>query len=105
MPTHFIFELAAYVIAFRLLLFRNLNHDTLPLKQRSFVLIGGLLGAIIGAKSLLILQYFNIFIEEPHRILNLFFGSGKTIVGSLLGGLIGVEITKKILRINSSTGA
>jgi phosphatidylglycerol---prolipoprotein diacylglyceryl transferase len=29
---------------------------------------------------------------------------GKTIVGGLLGGLIGVEITKKIIKVNRSTG-
>lgn len=64
------------------------------------VLIGCIAGAAIGNKALFLL-------EVPQTIDR--FGwmapfMGQTIVGGLLGGLIGIEIAKKLLGIKSSTG-
>ena len=49
---HFLFESLAYAIAFRLVLF-NSRKDTIPATQRSSVIIGGMVGAFLGAKVLL----------------------------------------------------
>lgn len=62
---------------------------------------GCLLGAALGAKLI-------VFLEEPRPLAvladPLFWTSGKSIVGALLGGLIGVEIAKKLGGITRRTG-
>lgn len=47
---HFVFESLGYAIALRLLL-RTLKKDTISVAQRSSVIIGGLVGALVGAKA------------------------------------------------------
>ncbi len=101
---HPIFELLGYVVAFRLLLRRNLRRgDTISFSQRSSVVVGGMLGALLGAKLLVLIQHIYL-IEQSWAKLLLLLVQGKTIVGALLGGLIGVELTKKIIGVKRSTG-
>lgn len=99
---HILFEALGYAIAFRLLLL-NCRQDSIPFNQRSSVMVGGILGAIVGAKILVLLQHLNLFWENQQYFLLLFL-QGKTVVGGLIGGLIGVEITKKIIGVKRSTG-
>jgi prolipoprotein diacylglyceryltransferase len=101
---HIVFELLAYLFAFQLLLWRNIRrYDTVTPSQRSSVLTGGLIGALVGAKILVLLQHINLLTINWQQYL-LLFAQGKTIVGGLLGGLIGVEITKKKIGVTRSTG-
>ena len=99
---HLFFESIAYFIAFRLAL-RNFGQDLIQPSQRSTILIGGLVGALIGTKTLVILQHIDLFWQQRMQFWLLFL-QGKTVVGALLGGLIGVEVTKKRLGISQSTG-
>ncbi len=99
---HILFEALGYAIAFRLLLL-NCRQDNIPFNQRSSVMVGGILGAIVGAKILVLLQHINLFWENWQYFLLLLL-QGKTVVGGLIGGLIGVEITKKIIGVKRSTG-
>ncbi|MBD2436637.1 prolipoprotein diacylglyceryl transferase family protein [Nostoc sp. FACHB-110] len=99
---HILFESLAYTVAFRLLL-RNVKKDAIAPSQRSFVMLGGMVGALIGAKVLVGLQHIDLTWQNPQQLL-LILVQGKTVVGALLGGLIGVEITKKIVGIRESTG-
>lgn len=70
-----------------------------------WIIMGCLLGAAIGNKVAYWLEY-------PHIINQAFSGqlplaivvSGQSIIGGLLGGLIGIEIIKKIIRYQHSTG-
>jgi prolipoprotein diacylglyceryltransferase len=99
---HLLFESLAYAIAFRLLL-RNIRKDSILPSQRSSVIVGGLVGALVGAKALVLLQHFDSIWQNWQ----LFFWvllQGKTVVGGLLGGLIGVEWTKKLIGVKQSTG-
>ncbi|HEY9633525.1 MAG TPA: prolipoprotein diacylglyceryl transferase family protein [Coleofasciculaceae cyanobacterium] len=99
---HLLFESLAYAIAFRLLL-RNVRKDSISASQRSSVLVGGLVGALIGAKVLVLLQHID-FIGQNWQHFFLLLLQGKTVVGALLGGLIGVEWTKKLIGVTRSTG-
>ncbi len=99
---HFLFEAIAYVVALRLAL-RNFRRDAIAPTQRSLVIVGGLVGGLIGAKVLVLLQHLDLLWQSREQFLLLFF-QGKTIVGALLGALIGVELTKKMLGIKQSTG-
>ncbi len=100
---HFLFEFLGYVVAFRLLLRRNLRSDTLPISQRSSVVTGGMVGALLGAKALVLLQHIDLLWLDWRQWL-LLIAQGKTIVGALLGGLIGVEVTKSWIGLTRSTG-
>ncbi len=99
---HLLFESLAYAIAFRLVLL-NSRKDTIAPTQRSTVIVGGMVGALVGAKLLVWLQHINLLGQNWQDFLLLLI-QGKTIVGALLGGLIGVELTKKIIGLNRSTG-
>lgn len=83
---HFAFEATGYLAAAVVYtIVRQRRGDAIPDRARAAVIAGAAAGAAIGA-----------------RLLVLF--SGKTVVGGLLGGLIGVEIVKRLLGVTRSTG-
>lgn len=101
--SHFIFELMAYLIGFRYYIYlRKKTDDPINSKDRLYIFIGAVLGASVFARLLGIAENF------PHIALKnitfVQFLGNKTIVGGLLGGLIGVEITKKIIGVKTSSG-
>ncbi|BAY94588.1 prolipoprotein diacylglyceryl transferase [Tolypothrix sp. PCC 7601] len=99
---HILFESLAYAVAFRLLIFR-LRKDAIAPSQRSSVIVGGMIGALMGAKLLVGVEHIDLIWQNQQQFLLLLL-QGKTVVGALLGGLIGVELTKKIIGIHQSTG-
>ncbi|PLZ10369.1 prolipoprotein diacylglyceryl transferase, partial [Fischerella thermalis] len=99
---HVLFESIAYTVALRLVL-RNARKDIISPPQRTSIIVGGMLGAIVGAKVLVLLQHINLLEQNPQLFLLLLL-QGKTVVGAILGAVIGVEITKKIIGITRSTG-
>lgn len=100
---HFLFEILAYTLAFRLLLKRQIRQDTISPTQRGAVIAAGVMGALVGAKVLVAFQHIYLAWQQWQHFL-LLLATGKTIVGGLLGGLVGVELTKKLVGIERSTG-
>jgi prolipoprotein diacylglyceryltransferase len=70
--------------------------DAVDDRARLSVIVGAAIGATVGARLLW-------WIGEPGIPISGILG-GKTVVGGLLGGLIGVEVTKWIRGIHRSTG-
>ncbi|MFB2772014.1 prolipoprotein diacylglyceryl transferase [Pelatocladus sp. BLCC-F211] len=99
---HILFESIAYTVALRLVL-RNVRKDIITPPQRTSIIVGGMLGALVGAKALVLLQHIDLFWQNSQLFLLLLL-QGKTVVGALLGAVIGVEITKKIIGVKRSTG-
>ncbi len=99
---HILFESIAYAVSFKLVL-RNVRKDSIAPSARTSVIVGGMVGALVGAKLLVWLQHIDLLRQNPEQFLLLLL-QGKTVVGALLGGLIGVEITKKIIGVTKSTG-
>ena len=103
-PVHPVCDLLAYGLGFRFYLHMK-KHSSLPQptwEQSALIFIGCIFGAIIGAKLLAWSEAPALYWalrNDP----NFWFG-GKTIVGGLLGGWVGIEIAKKALGITSSTG-
>ncbi len=95
-----VFGLLAFFVAWKVrkVELNRLGHRARP--GYSWVLVGALPGGVVGAK-------LGMFMFEPtlrlDRMLSLDF-SGKTVVGGLIGGYIGVEIAKKKVGITQSTG-
>ncbi len=99
---HPVFESIAYFVSLRLAL-RLFRRSTVPSGQRGVVIAGGLIGGMLGAKLLAIVQHVDLLWTGQASFVMLLI-SGKTIVGALLGAVLGVEITKKLLKIETATG-
>ncbi|MGB8702056.1 MAG: prolipoprotein diacylglyceryl transferase family protein [Thermosynechococcaceae cyanobacterium] len=99
---HPFFESLGYMVAFRLLI-RNVKSDTIPFAHRSSIILGGMVGALLGAKGLVLLQHIDWVWQDWHQWLLLIL-QGKTVVGALLGALLGVELTKRWIGQTQSTG-
>lgn len=103
LPAHLVMETLAYAVGFRLYLcLRKQQKDTLSDEVRLTALAGGIVGAALGSKLL-------GFAEHPElwtlaRTNFVYAMAAKTILGGLLGGIIGVEIAKKFTGITRSTG-
>ncbi|MEH7545591.1 prolipoprotein diacylglyceryl transferase [Neobacillus vireti] len=98
---HLLFETVAYFIGFRVYLYTR-NKGRIPLDKAIWVVVGATLGAAIGSK---VLYWF----EDPVKTVEnwnnfVYLAEGKTIVGGLIGGLIGVETAKKLIGWTRSTG-
>lgn len=101
---HTVFEAAAMAIGARYYLSLRRRHRLAPVThgQGFAVLLGCLIGASVGNK-------FVFWLEVPHLWssadgwLQALFG-GQSMVGGLLGGLLGVELAKKLAGIRYSTG-
>jgi prolipoprotein diacylglyceryltransferase len=104
LPAHAVFELAGYTLGFQFYLWlrRRSPAQRVPIEQNMWVIVGCVFGALIGSKILALVEspidYWNIR-ADPRA-----FIGGKTIVGGVLGGWIGVEIAKRRLGIHRSTG-
>ncbi len=103
--THTLFEVAAYFVGFRFFLWQR-RHLALPAladTDRSlWIGVAAIAGAALGAK-------LGFWIEDPLDAFKDFpdwrhLLEGKTIVGALLGGLIGVETVKRALGVHASSG-
>jgi phosphatidylglycerol:prolipoprotein diacylglycerol transferase len=98
---HLLFESLAYFIGFRVYLYTR-NKERIPMDKAIWVIVGAILGAAIGAKLLYWFEDPKKTLENWHNLTYLM--EGKTIVGGLLGGLIGVETAKKWIGWTRSTG-
>ncbi len=100
-PIHFICETLAYIIGYRYYSYlRSKTNDPISTDHRLLIFIGAAAGAFLGS------HIVGIF-ENPPLLVHfdpVYFLGNKTIVGGMLGGLIGVELTKKLLKIKVSSG-
>jgi phosphatidylglycerol---prolipoprotein diacylglyceryl transferase len=100
---HVVFETLAYFVGFRVYLWqRRRDGDVLSTPTRWSIVAAAIGGAALGSKLL-------FWLEDPvltwqHATDLAFLASGKTIVGGLIGGLIGVELTKLAFGVGQSTG-
>lgn len=101
---HPFFEVVAYFVGFRYFLKRRGAQTQTELSQNvwMWLAVGAILGAALGSKIV-------FWIQDPAGLggrlphLHAWMG-GKTVVGGFLGGVIGVEWTKKIHGIQQATG-
>lgn len=96
-PPHLLFESLAYVVGFRVyLLLRKRAGDHISGDMRWWVIAAAMGGAAFGSKLL------GFFENNPGTWRAL--GSGKTIVGGLVGGWIAVEWIKRRFEVSVATG-
>jgi phosphatidylglycerol:prolipoprotein diacylglycerol transferase len=99
-PIHFVCETLAYFLGYRYYSYlRKNSNDLINADNRLIIFIGAAMGALIGSHLVGVLE------NPPSFRFNLIYIMGnKTIVGGLLGGLIGVELTKKKIGVTVSSG-
>lgn len=102
-PIHLICEVLAYTVGFRLYLYaRRRQPSGLTVEQTVWTLVGCLTGAALGSKLVAWLEVFPLYWR--HRTDPLIWLQGKSIVGGLLGGWLGVEVAKHFARVSQTTG-
>jgi prolipoprotein diacylglyceryltransferase len=100
---HLLCEVLAYAIGARLFwLLRQRQGDAVTESVRFTAITGAALGAAAGSKLLAWLDEPSLTLAHLHDPAYLL--GGKTIVGGLLGGLIGVEWAKRLVGETRSTG-
>jgi len=99
---HFVFEWLAILTGVQVYrgLKRGKGQASITEGSTFVVLLGCILGAGIGNKLLFVFEYPHLWAIQGWQML----AQGQSIVGGLLGGLVGVEIAKKISGISHSTG-
>lgn len=96
---HLLFETMAYFIAARIY-FKTSKKSTYTTFEKMTLLTYLIAGAFLGSKILSLLESPVLLLQGDllHAV------EGKTVVGGFLGGWIGIELAKKQLGINESTG-
>lgn len=100
---HQVFEFLAYLVGFRMfLLLRRRAGDVVAPRARWWIVAAAIVGGALGSR---LLYWFEDPTETLARLDDpAFLLGGKTVVGGLIGGLVGVELTKKVLGVSGRTG-
>lgn len=100
-PVHFVCETLAYFLGYRYYAWLRRNtRDQISTENRLIIFIGAAFGAFVGSHVVGILE--NPTLLSKFNLI--YFMGNKTIVGGMLGGLIGVELTKKKIGVTVSSG-
>jgi phosphatidylglycerol:prolipoprotein diacylglycerol transferase len=100
---HVLFESLGMVVGFRYFIWlRQRQPDRINDRNRIWVMIGAAFGALVFSRLVGALENPPNLLHTRHPLLYLY--ANKTIVGALLGGLLAVEITKKIIHERNSSG-
>ncbi|WP_103071938.1 prolipoprotein diacylglyceryl transferase family protein [Aquimarina sediminis] len=99
---HLILEYAAFFVGFRYYMYlKRRVRDPISSSNRLSIIIGAVFGAFFGSRFFGFLEN-PVFSSKPEYIIELL--SVKTIMGGLFGGLLGVELAKKIIGEKQSSG-
>lgn len=99
---HLILEYLAFFIAYRYYIFlKKRSVDTISNSNRLSIILGAAIGALLGSRIVAILENPIFIFDAPFLITLL---NSKTIMGGLFGGLLGVELAKKIIGERQSSG-
>lgn len=102
LPIHQITDIISVAIGLVYYIYlRKKSKDFLNEDMRWNLIIGGGIGAIVGSHLLAALENPQMFFNAPSI---LYYIYGKTIVGGLIGAIIGVETTKYFAKEKKPTG-
>lgn len=102
-PLHVVFEFAAFFIGFRYYLYlRKKQGDLISSSNRLWILIAVIFGALIGSRLVGGLEDISQLRLAQNKWL--YFYNNKTVLGGFLGGLMAVELCKKVIGEKYSSG-
>lgn len=97
------FEVLAFFIGFRYFLWLRKNRgDAIRTPNRTWIIIGAILGALIGSRLIGGLEDATQINKADNLLF--YFYQNKTVLGGFLGGLAGVELVKKIIKEKQASG-
>lgn len=100
---HLLFEVAAFVIGFWYFQVLRLRRgDAIEEGRRVWIIVGAAAGALIGSRVLGALEDPSALAWNWKALFIAF--NNRSIVGGLLGGLVGVEVTKKLINEPQRSG-
>jgi prolipoprotein diacylglyceryltransferase len=100
---HVVFEVLGIALGFRYFLYlRSKQKDTISESNRLWILIGAAFGALLFSRLVGSLEDPVRFFEAENTLL--YFYKHKTILGALFGGLLCVELIKKLIGEKKSSG-
>lgn len=100
---HVVLETGAFFVGFRYYLYlKKRQPDRISADNRIWILIGAMAGALLGSRLVGGLEQPVEMLQSPNRLL--YFYQNKTVLGGLLGGLLGVEGIKKLIGEKHSSG-
>ncbi|RZK27451.1 MAG: diacylglyceryl transferase [Hymenobacter sp.] len=100
---HVVLETAAFFIGFRYYLYlKKRQSDKIAADNRIWILIGAMTGALVGSRLIGGLEQPTEMLQAPNKLW--YFYQNKTVLGGLLGGLLGVEGIKRIIGEKHSSG-
>jgi phosphatidylglycerol---prolipoprotein diacylglyceryl transferase len=99
---HLILEYLAFFLGYRYYVYLRKNRvDSINHSNRLSIILGAAVGAFVGSRIMGFLE--NPFIDSSVISISQFYNV-KTIMGGLFGGLLGVELTKRIINEKQSSG-
>lgn len=100
---HAVTELLAFFVGFRYYVsLRKKNGDQIGSVNRTWVIIGAILGALLGSRLIGGLEDPPALAAAENKFA--YFYINKTVLGGFLGGLLGVETIKKMIGEKTSSG-
>lgn len=101
-PIHLVTDILSFYLGYKYYSYlRKKEGDHITDEKRFIIIVGAALGALIGSRLLGSLENFQSFL---HPISFIYYYSNKTVVGGIIGGILGVEIVKKFLKQKTATG-
>ncbi len=102
-PAHPILEFLAFTFGYWYYTHLSKKSRATPLSPdaRWAVIVGMAVGALLGSRLIAALENPALFFDPPSI---LYYFTSKTVAGGFFGGIIGVEIAKKIIGIKRRTG-
>ncbi len=98
---HYFFETMAFFIGIRIYYYQKKGIiDPISDINRLWIMLGAMIGALIGSRLIAVLESP----ETLNQITLMSLYQSKTVAGGFLGGLFGVEMTKKIIKVNIASG-
>ncbi len=98
---HLVLEYLAFFLAFRYYIFqRKKSKDAISSNNRLSIIIGAVFGALLFSRLIAFLEDPTLHVDQGWFA----FFNNKTITGGLFGGLLGVELAKKIIGEKRSSG-
>jgi prolipoprotein diacylglyceryltransferase len=98
---HYLFETLAFFTGIRYYYFAKKRIvDPISDTNRLWIMLGAMIGALIGSRLIAVL-------ENPEALNYITFMSlyqSKTVAGGFLGGLFGVEMAKKLVKVTIASG-
>ncbi len=102
MHIHLITDYLSILIGMQLYFYLNKNKTAVvSADNKIWYVLGALVGALIGSRLLAALEDPYMFLHPPTW---LYYYANKTVIGGVAGGIMGIEIAKKFLKIRTNTG-